>query len=35
MDGAGMRKNPLILRLFFPELPEDLALPENRLELLP
>ena len=35
MDGAGLRKNPSILRLLFPELPENLALPENRLELLP
>jgi hypothetical protein len=35
MDGAGLRKNPLVLRLLFPELPENLALPENRLELLP
>ncbi|MET3442953.1 hypothetical protein ABIC94_003742 [Variovorax paradoxus] len=35
IDGAGLRQRPQILWLLFPELPEYLALPVNKLELLP
>lgn len=35
IDGAGLRKNLEILRYFFPSLPANLQLPENKLELLP
>jgi hypothetical protein len=35
IDGAGLRQRPQILKLLFPELPEDLVLPVNKLELLP
>jgi hypothetical protein len=35
LDGAGLRKNPSMLRTLFPELPENLSLPENKIELIP
>jgi len=35
IDGAGLRQRPQALKLLFPELPEDLMLPVNKLELLP
>lgn len=35
IDGAGLRKNPQMLKVPFPGLPEGLVLPENKLELLP
>lgn len=31
LDGAGLRKNPDMLWLFFPELPKDIKLPENTM----
>ncbi len=35
IEGAGVRKNPQILKLLFPELPDDVSLPEYKVEFLP
>ena len=32
LDGSGLRKNPTLLKSLFPGLPDDVKLPENRLE---
>jgi len=34
LDGAGLRQNPGALKILLPGLPESLALPENRKELI-
>jgi len=35
IEGAGLRKNPQVLKLLFPELPDDVSLPEYKVEFLP
>jgi hypothetical protein len=32
VDGAGLRKNPAMLKALFPHLPDDVQLPENKVE---
>ena len=34
LDGSGLRKNPELLKMLLPALPEDVKLPENRVELM-
>ena len=34
LDGSGLRKNPGLLKTLLPALPEDVKLPENKVELI-
>lgn len=34
LDGSGLRRNPELLRMLLPALPDDLELPENKVVLL-
>lgn len=34
LDGTGLRRNPGMLKLLLPDLPEDTPIPENRSEVI-
>jgi hypothetical protein len=34
LDGAGLRKNPGLLKMLLPDLPAEIPLPDNRVELI-